>query len=140
MGSLTRRKISYILMGVSSSLIWYYFLVDTMCDTPYSSICYALAQFLVIALPFICCLVWDISPRRTVFVIVYFIVLAICDYLHNLLYNILWDIDVALNLSLDILKIKLILTAFMVLVRIFVSIYLLRWSYSNSLVILKFNS
>ena len=140
MNYATRRKLSFIILALSSSYLWYYPLTDGLSDTALASFGFSLAQIFAVILPFLGCLIWEKerSYNRATFVMTYFFVLGICDYSHSLIYNLIWDMDSVLDISLSMVTIQYILTGFMTVVRIILSLKLYKWSFRHIMIAIKF--
>lgn len=138
MTTRTRKIVSYILMALISSHIWYYILVDILCDVSLYEILYPLAQLLAIILPFICCFIWDKEKERNrfAFVLIYFLVLGACDYLHSFLYNIVYETVSYFKICDNYMLLKDLFTVFMVIVRMVLSSSLLSWCYKYALILI----
>ncbi|MBQ7294795.1 MAG: hypothetical protein IJW86_01230 [Clostridia bacterium] len=137
MSNHLKQKISLVIMAFISSQLWYIFLVDGLCDTAAAIPGLIAAQILEIALPLICCLIWDkiTERKRFAFVLVYFVVLSTCDYLHSFLFAIFHEIASYFNINNNYMLLKNLLTAFMVIFRMVFSYSLLSWVYKYILIL-----
>ncbi len=135
-----RRKLAPLILAFLSSQIWYYVMVDVLCDTSIYPVLYPLAHILQIALPFICCFIWSdfAKHRRYAFLISYFFVLPAGDCLQAVIYNI-YHVCYEPGI-ITYFTGKNIIMAFMIILRVIVSVRFMYWLGHNTFILVSFKN